>query len=73
MHGSLLVWAHQIGMTYLNEKAKPLVQPVADAVGTRLLFPLDVEVEGAMETVFAAVLEHWGRVDVVVHSHRILP
>lgn len=58
----------EVAMTYLNEKAKPWVQPVADAVGAPLLMPLDVEAEGQMEAVFAAIKDRWGRLDILVHS-----
>ena len=58
----------EIAMTYVNEKAKPYVQPVADAVRAKLLLPLDVEAEGQMEAVFAAIDARWGRLDVLVHS-----
>ncbi|MFC4215392.1 enoyl-ACP reductase FabI [Pseudophaeobacter arcticus] len=58
----------EISMTYVNETAKPYVQPVADAVGAKLLLPLDVEAEGQMDAVFAAIDARWGRLDVIVHS-----
>jgi enoyl-[acyl-carrier protein] reductase I len=55
-------------MTYVNENARPYVQPVADAVGAKLVMPLNVETEGEMEAVFAAIGDRWGRLDVLVHS-----
>lgn len=58
----------KVVMTYVNETAKPYVQPVADAVGAKLLLPLDVEVEGQMEDVFASIQDRWGRLDILVHS-----
>ena len=58
----------EIAMTYVNETAKPYVQPVANAVGAKLLLPLDVEAEGQMDAVFAAIDARWGRLDVLVHS-----
>ena len=58
----------EIAMTYVNETAKPYVQPVADAVGAKLLLPLDVEAEGQLDAVFAAIDARWGRLDVLVHS-----
>lgn len=45
----------EVALTYVNEKAKPYVQPVAEAVNAALLMPLDVEVQGEMEAVFAAI------------------
>lgn len=58
----------EIAMTYMNDKAKPYAQPVAHAVGAKLLLPLDVEAEGQMDAVFAAIDARWGRLDVLVHS-----
>lgn len=58
----------EVVMTYVNETAKPRVQPVADTVGAKLLLPLDVEAEGQMEAVFAAINDHRGRLDILVHS-----
>lgn len=63
----------EVALTYVNDKAKPYVQPVADAVGAKLLLPMDVEVDGQMEAVFATVKEHWGHIDILVHSIAYCP
>ena len=63
----------EVALTYVNARAKPFVQPVADAVGAKLLLPLDVEDDGEMEAVFAAVQKKWGRLDVLVHSIAFCP
>ncbi|ASJ74766.1 enoyl-ACP reductase FabI [Granulosicoccus antarcticus] len=63
----------QVAMTYVNEKAKPYVQPVADTAGATLLLPLDVETEGEMEAVFDEVRRQWGRLDILVHSIAYCP
>lgn len=63
----------EVALTYVNETAKPYVQPVADAVGAKLLLPLDVEVPGQMEAVFASVKDRWGRLDILVHSIAFCP
>ncbi len=63
----------EIALTYVNEKAKSYVQPVADAVGAKLLLPLDVEADGEMEAVFAAVRDRWARLDILVHSIAYCP
>lgn len=58
----------EVAMTYVNEKAKPFVAPVAEATGAAMLLPLDVEASGQMEAVFDAVKAKWGRVDILIHS-----
>lgn len=63
----------EIVLTYVNDKAKPFVQPVADAVAAALLLPLDVETEGEMEAVFAAIQSRFGRIDILVHSIAYCP
>lgn len=63
----------KVAITYVNETAKPFVQPVADAASAKLLLPLDVEAEGQMEAVFAAIEDRWGRLDILVHSIAYCP
>jgi enoyl-[acyl-carrier protein] reductase I len=63
----------QLAVTFLNEKAKPFVEPVARAVEAALLLPLDVEREGALESLFASVAKTWGRLDFVLHSVAFCP
>jgi enoyl-[acyl-carrier protein] reductase I len=62
-----------VAMTYVNEKAKPFVEPVAQAVDAQLLMPLDVEATDQMEAVFAAINDRWGRLDILVHSIAFCP
>lgn len=63
----------EVALTYVDEAAKPYVQPVADAIGAALLLPLNVETAGQMEAVFAAVADRWGRLDILVHSIAFCP
>ena len=62
-----------LAVTYLNDKAKPHVDPVADAVGADLLMPLDVEQDGQMEALFSAIEDRWGRLDFLLHSIAFSP
>ncbi|KEA64572.1 Enoyl-[acyl-carrier-protein] reductase [NADH] [Marinobacterium lacunae] len=55
-------------ITYLNEKAKPFVEPLAEELGAELLLPCDVSVEGELESVFHEMEKRWGTVDFAVHS-----
>ncbi len=63
----------KLAVTYLNDKAKPFVDPVATAIDAALLLPLDVEAEGSMEAAFAAIKAKWGRLDFVLHSIAYCP
>ena len=62
-----------LAVTYLNEKARPHVEPLARALEAPLFLPLDVSVDGQLEAVFAAVGREWGRLDILVHSIAFAP
>lgn len=63
----------RLALTYLNDKALPHVQPVADEVGAELLAPLDVEDDAQLEGLFAEVDETWGGLDFLLHSVAYCP
>jgi enoyl-[acyl-carrier protein] reductase I len=57
-----------LAITYLNEKAKPYVEPIARALDASLLMPLDVSKPGELEAVFQRITQEWGQLDIMVHS-----
>ncbi|MCQ4159302.1 enoyl-ACP reductase FabI [Roseomonas sp. GC11] len=63
----------ELAVTYLNDRARPHVAPLAERLGAALLLPLDVTVEGQLEAVFEAVRARWSRVDAVLHSIAYAP
>ena len=63
----------EIAITYLNEKAKPHVQPLAEQLQAPLFLPLDVAQPGQLEAVFEAIEKKWGRLDILVHSIAFAP
>jgi enoyl-[acyl-carrier protein] reductase I len=58
----------EVALTYLNDKAKPWVDPLAASIDAPLLLPLDVEKPGELEAVFERIASDWGRLDILVHS-----
>src|SRR5213080_3029581 len=58
----------ELAVTYLNEKARKYVEPLARELEAPILMPLDTNSEGQMEAVFAEVEKTWGTLDFVVHS-----
>jgi enoyl-[acyl-carrier protein] reductase I len=58
----------EIAVTYLNEKARPHVEPLAKQLEAPIVLPLDVAVPGQLETVFDEIARRWGRLDILVHS-----
>ena len=63
----------RVAITYLNEKARPYVEPLAKSVDAEIFLPLDVGVEGQLEAVFDEVKRRWGRLDMLVHSIAFAP
>jgi enoyl-[acyl-carrier protein] reductase I len=63
----------ELAITYLNEKARPYVEPLARELAAPLLLPLDVSVDGQLEAVFEAIARQWGRLDILVHSIAFAP
>ena len=63
----------ELAITYLNEKARPYVQPLAEQFEAPIFLPCDVQHEGELEAVFAAIAERWGRLDFALHSIAFAP
>jgi len=57
-----------LAITYLNEKAKLHVEPLARQLDAPIFLPLDVSKPGELEAVFERIDKEWGRLDVLVHS-----
>jgi enoyl-[acyl-carrier protein] reductase I len=62
-----------LAITYLNDKAKPYVEPLAKEVGAEIFMPLNLQVEGQLEAVFDAIKEEWGKLDIGLHSIAFAP
>lgn len=63
----------EVAVTYLNEKAKPHVEPLARELAAPIVMPLDVRVPGQMEAVFDRIGNEWGRLDYLIHSIAFSP
>jgi len=57
-----------VAITYVNEKTKTYVEPLAKALEAPIFMPLDVSRAGELEAVFDAIKQKWGQIDIVVHS-----
>jgi enoyl-[acyl-carrier protein] reductase I len=62
-----------LAITYLNERARQYVEPLAKEVGAEIFMPLDVAKHGELEAVFERVRTQWGRLDLLVHSIAFAP
>lgn len=62
-----------LAVTYLNEKAKKHVEPLARQLEAPILMPLDVMVPGQTEAVFGEIGKTWGQLDFLLHSIAFSP
>ncbi len=63
----------ELAMTYLNDKAKKFVEPLARKLEASIVMPLDVNQPGHMEAVFEKISQEWGKLDFLVHSIAFSP
>jgi len=63
----------ELAVTYLNEKAKKYVDPLARGLEAAIVMPLDARANGEMEAVFDRIAKQWGKLDFVVHSIAFSP
>lgn len=57
-----------LAVTYLNDKARPYVEPLAKAVAAPIFLPCDVTREGQLEEVFETIGRSWGKLDFLLHG-----
>ena len=62
-----------VAVTYLNEKARRFVEPLAQELAAPIFLPLDVSVPGELESVFGEIRQKWGKLDILVHSIAFAP
>lgn len=63
----------EIGMTWLSDRARPYVEPLALELEASVTGPLDVSAQGQLEAIFDQVQTKWGRLDILVHSIAFAP
>ena len=63
----------ELAITYLNDKAKKPVEPLAREVEAAIVMPLDMRVPGQLEAVFDRISEEWRSLDFVIHSIAFSP
>jgi enoyl-[acyl-carrier protein] reductase I len=62
-----------LAVTWLNEKARPHVEPLAQQLEAQIMAPLDVSAPGQLEAVFDLIRSRWGRLDILLHSIAFAP
>jgi len=63
----------ELAITWLNNRARPFVEPLAQELGAMITGPLDVAVPGQLEAIFDRIRTGWGKLDILVHSIAFAP
>ena len=58
----------ELAITYLNEKARAYVEPLAQELGATIIAPLDVTQPDQLEALFNEIDARWGGLEAIVHS-----
>ncbi len=62
-----------LGGTWLNDKARPYVEPLLQSVNAEIQLPLEVSKESQLEALFEEVTQRWGKLDFLLHSIAFAP
>ncbi|WP_250519981.1 MULTISPECIES: enoyl-ACP reductase FabI [unclassified Caballeronia] len=57
-----------LAITYADEKARPYVEPHAQALEAPIFMPLNASSQEELEAVFERIASEWGKLDILVHS-----
>lgn len=62
-----------LAITYLNEKSRSYVEPLARDMETQIFMPLDVSQPGDVDALFDRIEKQWGKLDIFLHSLAFAP
>src|SRR3569833_2463279 len=63
----------ELDFNYENDKMKERVEPLAHSIGSKLTMPLDVTVDGQIDSTFDKLKSEWGNLDIVIHAVAFAP
>jgi enoyl-[acyl-carrier protein] reductase I len=63
----------ELAFSYVNDKMKERVEPLAQSLGSKLTMPLDVTADDQIDSAFDLLKREWGQIDVVVHAVAFAP
>src|SRR6187455_3780181 len=63
----------ELAFTYVNEKFKDRVQPLAESLGSKLTMQLDVTNDAEIDSAFATLRQSWDSLDIVIHAVAYAP
>ena len=65
---ALHVQGARLAFTFQGDALGKRVRPLAESVDSDFVLEADVTSEGSLDSLFAALAEHWSRLDFVVHA-----
>jgi enoyl-[acyl-carrier protein] reductase I len=63
----------ELAFSYVNEKFKERVQPLAESLGSKITMQLDVTNDAEIDSAFATLRQSWDSLDIVVHAVAYAP
>jgi enoyl-[acyl-carrier protein] reductase I len=63
----------ELAISWLNEKARTRVEPLARELEATIVGEVDVTIPGQLEAMFDQIRAKWGRLDILVHSIAFAP
>lgn len=63
----------ELAFSYVNDKLKERVVPLAHSLGCSLTLPLDVQVDAQIDAAFERLKVEWGQLDILIHAVAYAP
>jgi enoyl-[acyl-carrier protein] reductase I len=63
----------QLAFSYANDTFRQRLEPLAASIGSKLLMPIDVQVDDQIDAAFALLGREWGQIDILVHAVAFAP
>jgi enoyl-[acyl-carrier protein] reductase I len=63
----------QLAFSYANDTFRQRLEPLAASIGSKLLMPIDVQVDDQIDAAFALLAREWGQIDILVHAVAFAP
>jgi enoyl-[acyl-carrier protein] reductase I len=63
----------ELAFTYLNDRMKERVAPLAESLGASLVLPMDVTNDAEMDAAFESLKREWGHLDALIHAVAFAP
>jgi len=63
----------ELAFSYANDTFRLRVEPLAASIGSKLLMPIDVQLDEQIDAAFALLAREWRQIDILVHAVAFAP